>query len=203
MSLWQLEFTLGEDVMYKIMRIYHHRFRFKHPTSRDFMAVVNEVTGKDMTWFFQNTWFSSDLFDYTIDAIDNKRIPPPEGIFSKNGTPSERPEAPQHLYESTVVVKREGEAVSPVDVLVVFENGDKKTESWDGQYRWKKFTYETDSPVQYAIVDPERKIVMDVNYTNNSMVSRSPGFRSLAARKLATRWLFWVQQYLETQTFWH
>ena len=203
MSLWQLEFTVGEETMYRIMRTYHHRFRFKHPTSQDFINVVNEVTGKDMGWFFQNTWFSSELFDYKVDTITTIRIPLPLGVFSNNGNQGSEEEGPSRPYECTVVVVREGEAVSPVDVLVVFEDGEERWEVWDGQYRWKKYLYESDSPVEYAVVDPHKKIVMDINHANNSKVSRPSGFRSLAARKLATRWLFWVQSYLETQTFWH
>jgi hypothetical protein len=203
LSLWQLEFAVGEEMMYRIMRTYHHRYRFKHPTSQDFIAVVNEVTGKDMNHFFRNTWFSSDLFDYKVESIVNRMIPGPAGIFTNNGTAVDPPADSDPSYECTVVIKREGEAVAPVDVLVVFQNGEEKREHWNGEYRWTRFVYRTSSPVQYAVVDPDRKIVMDVNYTNNSKVSRPPRFRSLAARSLGTRWLFWVQNYLDVGTFWH
>jgi hypothetical protein len=94
-----------------------------------------------------------------------------------------------------------GEAVAPVDVLIVFKNGEQKREQWDGQYRWKKFTYPSDSPVSYAIVDPDRKLAMDINYNNNSKVEREPGYRSLAARKYASKWMFWVQNYFEFASF--
>lgn len=203
MSLLQLERTVGEESMYRIMRTYHHRYRFKHPTSQDFINTVNEVTGRDMNWFFQNTWFSSNLFDYAISEITNRRIPAPSGIFSTNGTPMETPEQTGPTYESSVAVMRKGEALSPVDVLVVFENGEEKKEVWDGQDRWKKFVYKTDSPVRHAVADPDLKLVMDVDYVNNSKVSRPAGFRSLAARKIGIRALFWVQSSLEIEAFWH
>jgi len=32
--------------MSKIMRTYFERWKFKHPTSRDFVAVVEEVSGR-------------------------------------------------------------------------------------------------------------------------------------------------------------
>ena len=200
-SLLQLERFLGEDTMYRILRTYHHRFRFQHPTSQDFINVVNEVTGKNMNWFFDNTWFSSNLFDYSIDAIRNVRIPAPMGLFNNNGKATE-PNNESGTYESTVVVKREGEAITPVDVLVVFENGEQKREVWDGQYRWKRFVYRGDSPVQYAIVDPDLKIVMDINYNNNGKSVPAPGSQSLAARKLASKWMFYVQLSLEYAAFW-
>ncbi|MBI2620137.1 MAG: M1 family metallopeptidase [Ignavibacteriales bacterium] len=199
LSLHQLEQYLGEETMYRVMRTYHHRYRFKHPTSQDFINTVNEISGRNMNWFFEQTWFSSNLFDYSIDAITNRLIPPPRGIF--DSMPPDAPATPG--YESTVVVKREGEAIAPVDVLVVFEDGRKVREFWDGVYRWKKYVYHTDSPVRYAVVDPGLKLAMDVNYNNNSKVSRPRDFRSLSARKLASQWMFWVQNYLEFAAFWH
>jgi hypothetical protein len=202
LSLIMLERYLGEEMMYRVLRTYHHRYRFKHPTTQDFINVVNEVSGKNMGWFFENTWFSANLFDYSIDNITNRRVPPRAGIFTMNGQPNDSsvPEQPKQ-YECEVVVKREGEAVAPVDIMIVFKNGDIRREGWDGQYRWKKFTYQTDSPVSYAIVDPEKKLALDINYNNNSKVARDPGYRSLAARKLAAKWMFWVQNYFEFASF--
>jgi len=203
MSLIMLENYVGEETMYRIMRTFHHRYRFKHPTTQDFVRTVDEVTGKDMRWFFDNTWFSSSLFDYSLDAIENRKIPPSEGMFTNNGEPVDRPELSDNLYECTVVVRRIGEAIAPVDVKIVFANGEIVREQWDGEYRWKKFTYARKTPVKYAIVDPDRKLVLDVNYNNNSKVARDRDFRSLAARKIASKWMFWVQNYFEFGSFWH
>jgi hypothetical protein len=200
MTLVTLEGYLGEEMMYRVMRTYHHRFRFKHPTSEDFIRTVNEVSGKNMSWLFANSWYSSDLFDYSIDQITNRRIPAPAGVFSMNGNPSNAPEVPKK-YECDVVVKREGEARAPVDILVQFKDGSLRREGWDGQYRWKKFTYYSDSPVSFAIVDPENKLALDINANNNGKAVRDPGYRSLAARKYASKWMFWVQNYLETAAF--
>jgi hypothetical protein len=202
LSLVTLERYLGEETMYRVMRTYHHRYRFKHPTSQDFINVVNEVSGKNMNWLFDNTWFSSNLFDYSVDQIINQRIPEPQGVFTMNGKPADSTSLVRtKQFECSVVVKRLGEAVAPVDVLIVFKDGQEKREVWDGQYRWKRFTYESDSPIRYAIVDPNKKLAMDINYNNNSKVEREPGYRSLAARKYAAKWMFWVQNYFEFAAF--
>ncbi len=202
LSLVMLERYLGEEMMYRVMRTYHHRFRFKHPSSQDFINVVNGVSGKNMGWFFENTWFSSNLFDYSIDNIVNRKLPPRGGIFTDNGKPEDTTASEQlKEYECEVVVKREGEAIAPVDIMIVFKNGDIRREGWDGQYRWRKFIYRTDSPVEYAIVDPEKKLALDINYNNNSRAVREPGYRSLAARKIAAKWMFWVQNYFEFAAF--
>ena len=202
LSLVMLERYLGEEMMYRVMRTYHHRYRFKHPTSQDFINTVNEVSGKNMNWFFENTWFSSNLFDYSVDQITNRRIPPPDGIFTMNGKATDSTALQTtKTYECNVVVKRLGEAIAPVEVLIVFKNGEQKREQWDGQYRWKRFTYPSDSPIQYAVVDPDAKLALDINENNNSKVVREPGYRSLTARKYAAKWMFWVQNYFDFAAF--
>jgi hypothetical protein len=207
LSLYTLERYLGEDLMYRVMRTYHYRFRFKHPTSSDFINTVNEVVGKDMTWFFDQTWYSSNLFDYSIDEVSSQLKQPGKGIFNFNGQLSQDSSIGSgagrrdSIYVSEVVVKREGEAIFPVEVLVVFQNGEEVHEQWDGQYRWVRYRYEKPTKLKYAIVDPDMKLPMDVNYNNNSKVLREPDFRSLAARKLTSKWMFFVQHFLELMSF--
>lgn len=108
---------------------------------------------------------------------------------------------PGKEYECAVVVKRDGEAIAPVEVLIEFKNGERRREQWDGQYRWKKFVYQSDSPISSAIVDPEVKLVLDINYNNNSKVVREEEYRSLAARKYASKWTFWIQNFFEFASF--
>jgi hypothetical protein len=207
LSLYTLERYLGEDLMYRVMRTYHYQYRFKHPTSKDFINTVNEVVGKDMTWFFNQTWYSSNLFDYSIEEVSSQLKQPGKGIFNFNGQVSSDSsiasgaERRDSIYVSEVVVKREGEAVFPVEVLVVFQNGEEVREQWDGQYRWIRYHYEKPTKLKYAIVDPDMKLPMDVNYNNNSKVLREPDFRSLAARKLTSKWMFFVQHFLELVSF--
>ena len=80
--------------------------------------------------------------------------------------------APAIVYRTTVVVRRYGDGVFPVDVRVVFENNEEVRWQWDGRERWKLF--EVDRPVRavYAQVDPERVLLLDVNYTNNTRDAR-------------------------------
>ena len=54
-----------------------------------------------------------------------------------------------------------------------------------------------------AVVDPDHKLVMDMNWNNNSKVLRDPGFESLTARKYASKFLFRVQNYLEMMSYWN
>jgi hypothetical protein len=85
-----------------------------------------------------------------------------------------------------------------VELQVDFADGRKVTESWDGRDRWRVFRYEGAEVVR-ALVDPRRKIAIDVSPANNEWVSKNgPAWR--AATKWAARYLFWLQNLLELHT---
>ena len=101
-------------------------------------------------------------------------------------------------WDAEVTVERRGEVRMPVEVRVVFADGAKQDESWDGQYRWTRFHY-PGRKVVAAFVDPERKIALDVDPANNSWVE-DKGEARRAASKWAARFLFWLQNLFELQT---
>src|SRR5206468_7242047 len=123
--------------------------------------------------------------------------------------PQEKCRAP--CFEATVIVRRLGEAeftgtshapIGPYDagraltVLVRFEDGSETTDRWDGRARWRLFEYESPSPAVSAQIDPERILVLDRNFTNNS-VTRRPATPQ-AATRWAARWTIWLQDLLLT-----
>jgi hypothetical protein len=198
-TLRTLESYLGEGVMLRAMRTYQLRFRYRHPIPQDFFDTVNEVSGRDMNWFFDQFFRGSNLADYAVTQISNVPLEGKIGIYDEGGkkVPYSQKAAeeafeksPEKKYRSTVVVRRLGEAMAPVDVLVHFENGETVREEWDGRYRWTKFVYERTSKVASAEVDPERKLALEANFTNNSRTTE-PDNR--AAAKWYVRWLFWLE----------
>jgi hypothetical protein len=102
-------------------------------------------------------------------------------------------------FRTSVVVRRHGEAIFPVDVQVTFANGEKVTEHWSGRDRWKAFTYDRPSRASSAAVDPDRVLLLDVDYTNNSKSIASLG-RS-AATKWSLKWMIWLQDALLSWAF--
>jgi hypothetical protein len=200
LSLQTLEGLVGEETMTRIMRTYARRHRFGHPTSADFIDVVNDVTGKDWRWFFDETWYSSELCDY---AVSVKSEPPrevegyvdgPDGRAVRAPEPADRP---HELFDSTVEVRRLGGVRLPVEVLVHFADGSTRNERWDGRYRWTRFRYVGRPRVTRAEVDPRRTLALDVNPANNAWVEET-GAAARGARKWAARWMFWLQNLLET-----
>ncbi len=199
--LQTLEGLLGEETMLRVLRTYARRFRFAHPTTADFIATLNEVTGQDWRWFFDQTFFSSSLCDYGVEV---EKLPVraaagwfegPDGKFALRQGPQRADEA---AGGSRVTIVRHGEVLMPVELRVEFEGGRAVTESWDGRDRWKRFEY-PDAKVVRAVVDPDRKLAIDVDPVNNEWIA-SDGPAARAATKWAGRFLLWLQAFLEMNT---
>ena len=73
LTLLTLEGHLGEDVMGRVMKTYYERWKFKHPKSEDFFAVAEEVSGKELDWFFDQFFRSPDKLDYAVSALSSDR----------------------------------------------------------------------------------------------------------------------------------
>jgi len=65
-------------------------------------------------------------------------------------------------------LQRPGDVMLPVEIMVHFDNGDTIMEAWDGKERFKDFTYTGTRQVDWVKIDPEYKLRMDINFTNNS-----------------------------------
>jgi hypothetical protein len=200
-ALWlhTLERMLGWDTVQRILSTYFSRYAFKHPRPQDFFAVANEVSGRDLTWFFDQVHRSSNAFDYGIDTFRSEPAAG-RGFFGRDDARRfEASEGPQGLYRTTVVVRRHGEGEFPVDVRVVFENKEEVRWHWDGKDRWKLFEVDRPSRAAFAEVDPEHVLLLDLRYTNNSATLEPVAPR--AARKWSLAWLVWLQDQLLTYGF--
>jgi len=199
LTLRTLESYLGQETMARVMRTYQQRWRYRHPCTRDFIDVVNQVSGQDMNWFFDQFFYSSNVADYAISDMRSEPLEGKIGVYDENGKRTTYLEADAaklleksktKLYRSTVVVSRLGEVLAPVDVVIRFDNGEVIQQDWDGKYRWVKFVFEKPSKVISAEVDPQRKLALEANFTNNSRLAE-PDNR--AAAKWYIRWIFWLE----------
>lgn len=211
---------LGKEKMLEVMRAYVARWRFKHPKTQDFIAVVNDVSGLDLNWFFDQALFSNAVLDYSIERVASTPVGKGRGfdfslatvVRDSSAAPAEDADAAERVdttgslaeegqnkqYHSSFYVRRKGTFKFPVEIAATFSNGETVRETWDGQEIWKKFSYLKPTKLVSATVDPERKIPLDINYTNNSAVVEPS---KLGANKLALRWMFWMQFFLDQPEF--
>jgi hypothetical protein len=194
-----LERMVGWPTMQRIMSTYFNRWKFRHPKPQDFFAVANEVSGQDLAWFFDQVHRRADEFDYAVqELVSEEKVV--RGLVDRDGKRVAVGSEPLgKLFETTVVVRREGEGLFPVDVLVRFEDGSTARERWNGVDRWKLFRFERASRAVSAEVDPDRILLLDVNVANNSRTMDAKG--DVAAMKWSMRWLVWLQDVLLTYGF--
>lgn len=211
--LLTLQNYLGKEKMQEVMRTYVARWRFKHPKSRDFINVVNEVSGQDLNWYFDQALFSNVTLDYSVDRVTTKEVRKGRGFdfdfsvdahdsTSTNGqadteqaaNDSVEAQGKTKLFASEVHVRRLGQFKFPVEMVATFANGENVRETWDGQETWRKFKYLKPTKLVSATIDPDNKIPLDLNYTNNSKRVEAS---SLGVNKLSARFLFWMQFLLE------
>jgi hypothetical protein len=198
-ALWlaTLERHIGWDTLQRILNTFYDRHAFGHPGPEDFFTIANEVSGQDLTWFFDQIRGSA-WFDYAVDSVASVPLDP-EGLTERDGKlvfvdPDNDDDGREEVYRSEVVVRRHGDGYFPVDVLLVFEDGYEIRESWDGRARWRLFAAERPARLRHAIVDPERTLLLDLRYTNNSMTIK-PG-AGFVSKKWAAKWMVWLQDLL-------
>jgi hypothetical protein len=154
LTLQTLENYLGSKRMDSIMAAYIQRWKFKHPRTEDFIDIVQEFAPRDMLWFFQQALYDSTVLDYSVQTISPK--------WDASGA----------FQGSNISISRLGEFIFPVEIEYTLESGRSETTEWDGVDSVYTLFVPGPDPVVSAMVDPQQKIWLDVNWTNNSNTIR-------------------------------
>ena len=181
--LYTLEKVVGEETLKRALRTYFTRYRFTHPTAEDFLKTVEEVSGQNLRWFFDQAVYGTNILDYEILNAGSDRL----DWYVEKPQQEKRGET---TYRTTVVVHRKGDFIFPVEVLIKFDNGESVTEHWDGKDRWVRYTYDKKAKLLSAQIDPGNAVLLDRNFFNNSYVSEED---SRARWKIINYWTWFTQ----------
>lgn len=191
LALGTLDRWLGRPVMDEILAAFVRAARTGESSQADFERIASDVSGQDLSWFFNETFRSSARFDYGIEELTSEH----EG----------------DAFVTVVTARRYGDAVFPgtsaprvgayesgrgVTVAVRFADGRLRTDFWDGRDRRKAFRYRSTTPAVSAAVDPDRTLLLDMQRINNTRTRASD--RTPAARWWAARYELWLQHLLLT-----
>jgi hypothetical protein len=169
--LQTLENLIGTEVMDEVMHSYFIKWRFKHPSVKDFVAIVNEIApkrtnykyGKNFDWYFEQTLYKAPDFDYEVSEINQNQC----------------------------TIKRLGDMIIPTEILVKFIDGKEELISWNGEDYSKVLKFE--KPISSVAIDPKNKILFDLNLNNNSRTVEQSSYPFL---KYAIKIMFWVQNFM-------
>ncbi len=148
--------VLGEAKMKEFLQSYYHKWRFRHPTTRDLVAVAEDVAGRDLTWFFSQFVYGTAIVDYAVESIASNQ--------QSNGT-----------FTSGVVLARLSDGLMPQSVRVTFADGSQQTVEWNGLDETHELTFEHAAPVAEVFIDPSNETILDVNRLNNRRVQNPNG----------------------------
>jgi aminopeptidase N len=189
--LLTLEKVIGEETLKRAIHTYFMRYRFTHPTKEDFLKTLEEVSGQNLRWYFDQAVYGTQILDYEIRRAGSDRL----DWFQKDPPKEKKGETP---YRTMVLVHRKGDFIFPVDVLIKFDNGESVTEHWDGKDRWVRYTYDKKAKLVSAQIDPGGAVRLDKDFFNNSYAQEAD---TRASRKLLYYWT-WVTQLLAQWLAW-
>lgn len=197
--LWTLHQQVGADTMRAIMREYLRQFRFKHPKSGDFVQVVNEVSGQNWSPFFEQALTTRRVLDIAVDVVHSDPVEVPRGFdFGLDTTAANTEGAAvtndEGGYDNLVKIRRLGDFIMPVEILFVYADGSEQRHVWDSRDPWVRYGNRSPLQLSHVIVDPDHKLPLDVNYTNNSK-RLSPD--AAPARHETTAWMMRLQMLLD------
>jgi hypothetical protein len=160
---------------------------------RELQQAAADVTGLDLSWFFDQAFGANRVFDYGIEQLTSGRL-------QDSGR-----------YRTRVLVRRYGDGmftgtsrppIEPfdsgrgVEIAVRFADGVERLDEWDGRAPQRLFEYESAGAAESAAVDPRRVIVLDVNRMNNTATLAPKSAR--AAVKWSALWTLWLEHLLLT-----
>lgn len=94
---------LGDAEFKKCLHAFMDRWHGKHPIPWDFFNTFNDVSGKDLNWFWNNWYFTNGYIDLAVKSVTKTR-----GAY-------------------TIVIDNVGGFVAPVDVELQYADGSTQT----------------------------------------------------------------------------
>jgi hypothetical protein len=110
--------VLGPEVFDTAFREYTRRWAFKHPQPGDFFRTMEEVSGRDLAWFWRGFFYTTAALDQSVESVKQA----PEGV-------------------SLITLRSLGAAVMPVELELGFADGTTEliklpVEIWYGGNRY-------------------------------------------------------------------
>nr|WP_286670549.1 M1 family metallopeptidase [Fodinibius salsisoli] len=140
--------VLGEETFEKAYHTFLDRWRYKHPYPWDMFNTFEDVSGRDLDWFWRSWYFETWKLDQAVGSVQ----------LSEDGT--------------KIVIEDHGQVPMPATVEITLADGttvsrEIPVETWLKGATQKVLSIDNASEVTQVVIDPEMKFP-DANRTNNS-----------------------------------
>lgn len=147
--LWMLRWVIGSEHFDRLLREYYKRFLYKNATVSDFVALTEELSGRELKPFFDIWLRTTKTLDFSL----------PVGTFRQSN---------DGQIETRLTVVRQGEAIAPVKVVLRLRDGSTVETRWEGDQAVTELVFKTQSAPTQAELDPDRD-VLEQNRANNML----------------------------------
>ncbi len=181
----------GNKVVIDSAKEFFERFKFTHPDGREFLKILNKNTNGKYSRLLETVIFNVGFPDAAVISVEKKKIKAFKGYDSKfNFKDLKEEKEKESFYYKVVVGKRE--LPIPVDGVVMFDTGriEKFVIPEDKSILQINLPVDGDEKLLYVWVDNNRKILIDLDRTNNLYRYNPLSFEGKAA-------LFLFNFYLE------
>ena len=138
---------LGDDLFKKCLHEYMNRWHGKHPLPWDFFFTFNDVTKKNLNWFWSNWFFSHNYIDLAVKST------------TRSGN------------DYSVAIENIGGMPAPVNIIAKYSDGTKESfhqtpSIWQNNQQQAIVKISTKKKVESITLDGG--IFMDADKTNNT-----------------------------------
>jgi hypothetical protein len=128
--------VLGQQVFDSAFREYTRRWAFRHPQPADFFRTMEEISGRDLAWFWRGFFYTTAALDQSVEGVK-----------------------PDSSGSTQVTLVNLGDAVMPVELELGFEDGtvDRVKLPVEIWYGGNRYVYEvkTGKTIVSARVNPD------------------------------------------------
>jgi len=173
-----LERVYGKPLLDQALADYAARARFRHPEPADFIEAVRGGLGDAAARNLSRALFERGSVDYLVRDVQSAASDPHAGVFDDGTgrrTVPRNEVRPPARWVGRAVVLRHGTLELPVQIELQFEDGSRQRRDWNGEGTRYIVSCEGPSPLVGVVVDPERRVLLDDDLTNNAAASLAQG----------------------------
>ncbi|NIR52318.1 hypothetical protein GWO43_03900, partial [candidate division KSB1 bacterium] len=141
-----LKYVVGDSTFEKICRAYFDRWAFKHVNEERFKNVCEDVSGRELDWFFNQWLHDTVTVDYALADVGKHKV--------------------KGNWYTEVSILRKDRGKMPVEVELTTESGETFLKRWHGMHESGKVLFQTTSKPRRVLLDPN-DAVLDKYRLNN------------------------------------